>query len=89
MNNMAGRFSRVSATTYRDGVVLVGFLGSLWPRDLYPEDVAYIKAFYMMPGSTHEILNDWPEGIEPWYPAAKVNFKNGFMLLRRQNNEHE
>lgn len=82
VSNIAGRFARVSRATYREGVVLVWFCGNLWPRDLYPEEIDRIKGFYNMPGSTHEIFNEWPEDIEPAYPAAKANFKNGFMLLK-------
>lgn len=76
-----GRFGLASSTDYRDGVVLVGFLGNVWPRDLTPRQIDYIKGMYNMSGCKHEIFNDWPEGIEPLYPAAKKNFKNGFMLL--------
>lgn len=82
--DIAGRFSRVSKTTYHDGVVLVGFLGNVFPHDLTTEQIAYIKTFYMMPGSDHEFFNEWPVEIEAAYPAAKTNFKNGFMLIRRK-----
>lgn len=82
--NINGRFGRVSDTTYRDGVVLVGFLGSLYPHDLTPDNIKYLKGLYNMPNSTHEFFNEWPDGIEPAYPAAKKNFKNGFMLLKMQ-----
>ena len=80
-SELAGRFSRVSKTDYRDGVVLVGFIGNIWPHDLTTDNIHRIKAFMEMPDSTHEFFNEWPEGIEPAYPAAKTNFKNGFMLL--------
>ena len=81
--NISGRFGIASATDYRDGVVLVGFLGRLHPHDLTAAHIAYIKAFYNMPGSQHEIFNEWPAGIEPRYPAAKSNFNNGFILLTK------
>lgn len=83
--DIAGRFSRVSKTTYRDGVVLVGFVGYVYPHDLTAEQIAYIKAFYMMPGGDHEFFNKWPDEIEAAYPAAKTNFKNGFMLITANN----
>lgn len=76
-----GRFGLASATDYRDGVVLVGFLGNVWPRDLTHRQIDYIKGMFNMTGCQHEIFNEWPEGIEPLYPAAKKNFKNGYMLL--------
>ena len=82
-DDIAGRFSRVSKTTYHDGLVLVGFLGSVYPHDLSNEQIAYIKTFYMLPDSEHEFFNSWPEEVEPAYPAAKTNFRNGFMLIRR------
>ncbi len=82
-DNIAGRFSRVSKTTYHDGIVLVGFCGNVYPHGLTKEEIAYIKVFYNMPSCEHEFSNDWPEGLEPAYPAANSNFKNGFMLIRR------
>lgn len=82
-DDIAGRFTRVSRTTYHDGTVLVAFCGSIYPHDLSAEQVAYIKTFYNMSGCSHEFFNDWPDGIEPAYTAAKTNYKNGFMLIRR------
>lgn len=81
--NIDGRFSIVSATDYRDGVVLVGFCGNVYPHDLKARQIEYIKGFCNMQNSTHEILNEWPNGIEPCRPSAKSNFKNGFILLKR------
>lgn len=81
MKSISGKFSRVSATDYHDGVVLVGLCGDVWSADLSPSELEAVKWFYNMPGSSHEIFNEWPEGIEPRYPAAKKNFKNGFLLL--------
>lgn len=82
-DDIAGRFTRVSKTTYHDGVVLVAFCGNVYPHDLTAEQIAYIKSFYMMPGSSHEFFNEYPDEIEPAYAAAKTNYKNGFMLIRR------
>ena len=82
-SNIAGKFAKVSNGSYRDGFVLVGFCGDVYPHDLTAEEISYIKTFYMLPNSTHEFFNFWPLGIEPAYPAAKTNFKNGFMLIRR------
>ena len=80
--SISGKFGRASKTTYRDGKVLVGFCGDIWPRDLRPEQIQYIKTFYHMPADSQvEIFNDWPEDIEPAFPAAKANFKNGYMLI--------
>ena len=87
--NINGRFGLVSKTDYRESVVLVGFLGNIYPHDLKKEQIDYIKALYMMPGCKHEIFTEWPDGIEPAYPAAKANFKNGFMLLTKEENEKE
>lgn len=87
--NIDGRFSIVSATDYRDGVVLVGFLGRVCPHDLKPRQIEYIKYFYNMPNSTHEIFTEWPNGIEPRYPAAKSNFKNGFLLLKKETADDD
>ena len=81
--DIAGRFSRVSKTTYHDGIVLVGFCGNVYPHDLTAEQIAYIKTFYSMPGSNHEFFSEWPADIEAACPAAKTNFKNGFMLIRK------
>ena len=83
-DEIAGRFTRVSKTTYHDGTVLVAFCGSIYPHDLSAEQVAYIKTFYNMPGSKHEFFNVWPAEIEAAYPSAKTNFKNGFMLIRKE-----
>ena len=79
---LQGKHSRVSKTYYHDGIILVGFLGNIYPHDLTHENIDYIKTFYSMPNSTHEFFNTWPEEIEPAYPAAKTNFRNGFMLIR-------
>ena len=79
---LAGKFGRVSKTYYRQGVVLVGFCGNIWPHDLTSDNIKYIKAYYNMSDSVHEFFDEWPEGIEPAYPAAKSNFKNGFILIK-------
>ena len=79
--NIAGKFSRVSRFE-DDGFVLVGFCGNVWPHELSSENIQYIKSFYLCTGE-HEIFNEWPKGIEPMYPAAKKNFKNGFLLIQR------
>jgi len=81
--NIAGKFARVSDTTYREGTVLVGFCGNAHARDLNPVQVEYIKAFYVMEGANHSILESWPEDIKPAYPAARQNFRNGYLLLTR------
>lgn len=81
-SSIAGKFTRVSKTTYRDGVVLVAFCGNLYPHDLTDMDVQHIKDFYYMPTSEHTLLNDWPGEIEPAYPAAKTNYHNGFLLIK-------
>ena len=82
ITSLAGKFHRVSKTTYRDGIVLVGFIGDVWPHDLNPKQIDYIKTFYNMPlGSGHMIFNEWPLGFEPEYPATKTNIKNGFMAI--------
>ena len=81
MKNMSGRWLRVSATTYHEGKVLVGFLGDLWPHDLTTEEINHIKAFFHMTGARHTIYNEWPEDIRPRYEAAKTNFKNGYLLI--------
>ena len=78
-----GRFGLVSAPDCRDGVVLIGFLGNVWPHDLTQAQIEWLKGLYQMPNSTHEIFSVWPDGIEPLYPAAKKNFKNGFILFRK------
>ena len=81
-SELYGRHSRVSRTTHHDGAVLVGFCGDLFPHDLTTGDVQYLKTFYMMPPDCkHEIFCRWPEAIEPAYPVAKKNFRNGFLLL--------
>ena len=80
---IGGKFSRASATTYKDGVVLVGFVGNVYPHELTDENIQYIKDFYGMHDSVHEICMDWPGGVEPWYPSAKKNFKNGYLLLKK------
>lgn len=85
--NISGRFTRVSDTTYRDGVVLVGFVGNVYPHDLSKENIDHIKAFYCMSGCKHEFFNEWPEFITPAYPAAKKNIRNGFMLIYQEVDE--
>lgn len=85
--NISGRFGLASATDYRDGVVLVGFLGNVYPHDLTADNINYIKGMYNMGGSKHEFFNAWPDEIEPLYPAAKTNFKNGYMLLTKEKGE--
>ena len=80
--NIAGKFSRVSASDYRAGVVLVGLIGNVYPHDLTPDNIRWLKGMYNMPSTCkHEIFDEWPEGIEAAYPAARKNFKNGFLLL--------
>lgn len=81
--NICGRFTRVSASTWHDGIVLVGFCGNVYPHDLSAENIVYIKNFYMMPNCKHEFFTTWPENISASCSAAKTNFKNGFMLLSR------
>ena len=83
MKSLAGKFSRVSATDYHDGVVLVGLCGDVWPHDLTAEQKHYIMSFYNMRPCLVELCPTWPEGIEPAYPAAKKNFINGFVLLKK------
>ena len=85
--NINGRFGIASKTDYRDGVVLVGFLGNVYPHDLRKEQIDYIKTFCCMSGCKHEFFNEWPEQIEPPYPAAIKNFKNGFMLLTKEGEK--
>lgn len=82
--SIAGKFTRVSKSDYRDGVVLVAVVGNVWPHDLRPEEIKYIKVFYNMPESEHKFYAEWPEGVEPWYPAAKKNFKNGYIFLKNK-----
>lgn len=81
--NLNGRFTRVSDTTYHDGVVLVGFCGDVYPHDLTPDNVKYIKTYFNMPESKHTICAEWPENVSPAYSAAKKNFINGFLLLQK------
>ena len=85
--DISGRFERVSKTYYRNGVVLVGFCGNVYPRDLTSGNIRYIKTFFNMPKSEHRFYNEWPEWVEPDYPACKTNFKNGFMLLTNTKGE--
>ena len=85
--NISGRFGMASATDYRDGVVLVGFLGNVYPHDLTAGNIAFIKTFYNMSECKHEFFSEWPDGIEPLYPAAKKNFKNGYMLLTKEKED--
>ncbi len=85
--NINGRFSQVSKSDYHDGIVLVGFCGDVYPHDLNAKNIKYIKVFCNMPDSEHEILTEWPESIEPAYPAAKKNFVNGFLLLKYKDGE--
>ena len=79
--NISGKYTIASATDYRDGIVLVAFMGNLYPHDLTPAQITHIKWFYNMPNSRHEIRTEWPDEIAPRYPAARTNFKNGFLLL--------
>ena len=87
--NIAGKFSIVSATDYRQGIVLVGFTGNANPRYLKKAQIEYIKFFCNMENATYEICNEWPAGIEPRYPAARNNFKNGYILLRGETHEND
>ena len=88
MKEIFGRFARVSDFSDRTGPVLVGFCGDVYPHDLRPEHIEYIKAFYNRAGWGHRFYNEWPEEIKPAYPAAKAkgNFKNGFMLIYREED---
>ena len=83
MKSISGKFSRVSATDYHDGVVLVGLCGDVWPHDLTDEQKVHIMNFYNMNPCRITLCAGWPEGIEPAYPAAKKNFVNGFVLLEK------
>ena len=83
--NIAGKFTRVSKTDYHDGAVLVALLGNVYPHDLDAQDIEHIKTFYNMPNdSKTEIYPCWPETISPAYPAAKQNYINGFLLIRKE-----
>ena len=84
---IAGKFGIVSATDYRDGIVLVGFLGNAYPHDLTQKQIDYIKGFYNMENYEHKICDEWPSEIEPLYPAAKSNFKNGYILLTKEKRK--
>jgi hypothetical protein len=80
--NISGRFERVSKTYYRDGIVLIGFCGDVYPHDLTEEQIKHIKTFNCMPvDAKHRFYSEWPEEIEPDLPVFKKNFKNGFMLI--------
>lgn len=80
--NICGKFSRVSATTCKDGVVLIGFCGNVTWRKLTDENLEHIKAFCGMSGSKHTFCTKWIDGIEPKYPAARSNF-HSFLLLEK------
>lgn len=77
---ISGRFLKASDTTYRDGKVVVGFIGSAYPQTLTTEQIQYIKDFYNMHGSKHEVCQEFPDDIEPMCSAMK-NLKNGFLIL--------
>ena len=44
--NISGRFSRVSKDYGKDGPVLVGLCGNVYPHDLTDLNVDHIKTFY-------------------------------------------
>ena len=79
--NINGRFSRVSKDYGKNGPVLVGLCGNVYPHDLTDLNIDHIKTFYNRAPWKYKILLDWPENIEPAYKAAKSNFKNGFILI--------
>lgn len=79
--NICGRFLSVSKSTYREGKVLVALVGDVYPHDLSKEQIAFIKTYYNMPHSAHEILIEWPDDVEPAFEAAKTNYHNGYLLL--------
>jgi hypothetical protein len=81
--NINGKFSRVSKDYGKHGPVLVGLVGDVYPHDLSAANLAYIKTFYMRDGWGAKLLAEWPKGIEPAYPAAMKNFKNGFILISK------
>ena len=78
---ISGRFSRVSKDYGKDGPVLAGLCGDVYPHDLTDLNVDHIKTFYNIATWEHIILNEWPDNIDPAYNAAKSNFKNGFILI--------
>jgi hypothetical protein len=78
--DISGRFIRVSSFEI-GGAVLVAFCGNVYPHDLTPDQIEYIKAFYNMSGCNQEFLNTWPEEITAAHPAFKKNYQNGYLLL--------
>ena len=81
--NINGKFSRVSKDYGKNGPVLIGLAGDVYPHDLNAANIAYLKSFYMRGNWYAKLLAEWPEGIEPAYPAAVKNFKNGFILITK------
>lgn len=79
-----GKFTRVSKDYGKDGPVLVGLCGDIFPHDLSVGNIDYIKVFYNRGAWSCSLLFDWPDGIEPAYPAAKTNIKNGFVLIEKK-----
>ena len=47
----------------------------------YIDHIDHIKTFYNMPNSAVEIRSEWPDTVEPAYPAAKRNYHNGYLLI--------
>ena len=80
--SIAGKFTRVSKADYRDGYVMVALCGNVYMHDLTTRDIRHIEAFYNMPeDSVVELCEEWPDAIEPWYPAARNNYHNGYVLI--------
>lgn len=66
-NAIAGRFMIVSRSP-----VVVGFIGNIWPHDLSPAQLRYIKGFYQCVDYDHEILDNFPVSVNR-------SMYNGFM----------
>lgn len=67
---IAGRFHIVSRAP-----LVIGTIGSLWPHDLSPAHLDYIKTFYNASGRSHEFLEDWPVEVNR-------SLYNGFILVK-------
>lgn len=87
--NISGRFGRCTDFSDRNGPMVVGFLGNVWPHDLTRDQIGLIKSFYGRTDWDHKFYNEWPNEFEPAYSAAKANFKNGFMVIYRKDGKYE
>lgn len=83
--DVAGKFERVSAFqgSWKEGPIVVGFIGNLTKRTIAPESIEYIKGYYNRAGWNHRFVDEFPKEMEIRNGFAIGNITNGFMVIEK------